>query len=342
MVVPVPDQLEYISDANGVTKIFPYPKRFLQKDEIVVALRDADGVDAIQTLNIDYTIAGSSWPNGGDVVFNIAPTSGYKVVLYRMTQAKQTVDLANNQRNDAPSVERQLDRLTMAIQDRGHRTDSAWFGLQAEIIARRAGDAALNSRVDKEIIDRENGDKAVASLVGQAGDIEVPMYDTRLAVTFANIKPTINSIRTGGYAAPGDGGAALYRWVATEPAHAGKVRSADGAWWELAELVPNARMFGAKGDGIANESPAFDAFFDYMMFHVGGDGRIPSGTYLLGSQINKRDATKSFRIRGDGLHNTKLIRGGAGTVIQIGRSDGWELSDFFVDAKRSTLAGGGR
>src|SRR5690606_29865210 len=136
MTVPVADQLEYISDANGVTKDFPYPKRFLQKDEIVVLLRNADGVDTPQILNTHYTIAGSSWPNGGTISFNVAPASGLKVVRYRMTQAKQTVDLKNNQRNDAPSVELQLDRLTMAIQDRGRLGEAAWWGLLAETAAR--------------------------------------------------------------------------------------------------------------------------------------------------------------------------------------------------------------
>src|SRR5690606_10266690 len=136
MTVPVADQLEYISDANGVTKDFPYPKRFLQKDEIVVLLRNADGVDTPQILNTHYTIAGSSWPNGGTITFNVAPASGLKVVRYRMTQAKQTVDLENNQRNDAPSVELQLDRMVMAVQDRDQLLNSTAGGLVAEIAAR--------------------------------------------------------------------------------------------------------------------------------------------------------------------------------------------------------------
>lgn len=140
MTVPVPDQLEYISDANGVTKDFPYPKRFLQKDEIVVLLRDADGVDTLQILNTHYTIAGSSWPNGGTVSFIAAPQAPNKVVLHRMTQAKQTVDLENNQRNDAPSVELQLDRLTMAIQDRDSRISFIGDGLLRERLERIAAD----------------------------------------------------------------------------------------------------------------------------------------------------------------------------------------------------------
>lgn len=117
MTVPVPDQLEYISDANGVTKDFSYPKRFIQKDEIAVFLRDDKGIETPQSLNIDYTIAGSSWPTGGTVSFINAPKLPNKVVRYRKTQAKQTVGLENNQRNDAPSVELQLDRLTMSLQD---------------------------------------------------------------------------------------------------------------------------------------------------------------------------------------------------------------------------------
>src|SRR5690606_20667332 len=43
------------------------------------------------------------------------------------------------------------------------------------------------------------------------------------------------AFRTNGFAIVGDGGAALYKRVASEPTHAGKVMSADGAWWELAE-----------------------------------------------------------------------------------------------------------
>ncbi|NKX16187.1 hypothetical protein HGG75_10655 [Ochrobactrum pseudogrignonense] len=135
-----------------------------------------------QVLNTHYTIAGSSWPNGGTVSFITAPLAPYKVVRYRMTQAKQTVDLENNQRNDAPSVELQLDRLTMAIQDRGSFLTRIWdwltstaIALRMERAARIAGDAALNVRVDQEIIDRADGDKALASLVGQAGSIEVPL-----------------------------------------------------------------------------------------------------------------------------------------------------------------------
>lgn len=331
MTVPVPDQLEYISDADGVTKDFPYPKRFLQKDEIVVLLRDEDGIDTPQILNTHYTIAGSSWPSGGTISFITAPQSPNKVVRYRMTQAKQTVDLENNQRNDAPSVETQLDRLTMAIQDRGARTDAAWFGLLAEVIARKSGDAALNSRVDQEIIDRDAGDKAVASLIGQAGPIEVPVYDTRLAVTFAHIKPTINAIRTGGYSVAGDGGAAIYKRVTTEPSHAGKVQSADGAWWELADSRPNVRMFGAIGDGAADDQSAIVDAVDFA-YRRGADLYWPSGDFVSSDTIPNFHQVRqlgSGRIkRGSTVFSVQPVDSGSNElfVSVTGTGDGLDVS----------------
>lgn len=43
----------------------------------------------------------------------------------------------------------------------------------------------------------------------------------------------------------GDFGASKYVRVAAEPAHAGKIQTQDGAWWELAEPVLRPEMFGA-------------------------------------------------------------------------------------------------
>ncbi len=253
MTVPVPDQLEYISDADGTTTDFPYPKRFLQSDEIIVVLRDADGVDTRQHLNQHYSIAGSSWPNGSSVSFNNAPAAGLKVVLTRMTQAKQSVDLANKQRNDAKAVELQLDRLTMAIQDRAALTDKA-----------RALAIASSIGLKQEIVDRENGDEALKSLIGQAGPIEVPFYDTFMALQSAKIKQTINAVRTGGFAVSGDGGAAEYKRVESGTLNNGRQRSADGALWEISSRPINLLQLGADPSGNERSVPALDAFVDIV------------------------------------------------------------------------------
>lgn len=57
-------------------------------------------------------------------------------------------------------------------------------------------------------------------------------------------------IKTAGYSVPGDDGGALYKWVASEPAHGGKLSislafSGDTEWYELTEPVVRPEMFGA-------------------------------------------------------------------------------------------------
>lgn len=83
----------------------------------------------------------------------------------------------------------------------------------------------------QEAIIRAAADLALASLIGQGGPIEVPMYDSRDAALFATIKSTINCIRTGGRRFAGDGGAAIYNKVAALVL--GGFQSADGAFWAL-------------------------------------------------------------------------------------------------------------
>jgi len=300
MTVPVPDQLEYISDADGVTKDFPYPKRFLQKDEIVVLLRDADGVDTPQILNTHYTIAGSSWPSGGTISFITAPQAPNKVVRYRMTQAKQTVDLENNQRNDAPSVELQLDRLTMAIQDRGDVL-SDLFLRSVKVPFGYSGSTVLPWPDPNKLLGwNENGDGFANKEILTAGDLVVgaagkevigkdtvegirdflnikdpveKLFDTASLVETVEIDSEVNSIRTAGFSTAGDGGAALYKRVAAEPSHIGKIQSADGAWWEIADRVLRPEMFGGKSEAGFDNKVALEGGIKFA-FSIGGEFRI--------------------------------------------------------------------
>lgn len=70
-----------------------------------------------------------------------------------------------------------------------------------------------------------------------------------------------SAIRLDGYASAGDGGGALYKPAASEPPHDGKFQTADGQWWEIAEPVLRPAMFGALGDGVANDTTALASMF---------------------------------------------------------------------------------
>lgn len=79
---------------------------------------------------------------------------------------------------------------------------------------------------------------------------------TRASAAVLTVPAGTQYLRTEGYAASGDGGGALYRPVASEPQHPGKVLTADGKWWELSSDDIDPRMLGAKGDGAADDAQA--------------------------------------------------------------------------------------
>ena len=64
----------------------------------------------------------------------------------------------------------------------------------------------------------------------------------------ARLAEDVTFVRLGGLRSAGDGGAALYRKVPSNPPHLAKFRSRDGAWWELAEQPYALGMFDTGGD----------------------------------------------------------------------------------------------
>ena len=63
------------------------------------------------------------------------------------------------------------------------------------------------------------------------------------------------------------------------------------------------KMFGAKGDGINNDSPAFQAAINYLNSGIGGVLRIDSGIYRLNTGIV---TYPKIKIQGNGPQNTFL------------------------------------
>ena len=105
-------------------------------------------------------------------------------------------------------------------------------------------------------------------------------YPSRALLLTEHVRREVSHIRTGGYTYAGDGGGALYKRVGSEPAHAFKIQSSDGAWWEG---VPppegvNVKQFGAVGDGVTDDRAAIQAAIDYAcQTTTGGVVNFPFG-----------------------------------------------------------------
>lgn len=109
---------------------------------------------------------------------------------------------------------------------------------------------------------------------------------------------------TAGYTTAGDGGGANYQKVASEPSHAGKFQDTAGGWWELKvpELTPE--MFGAVGDGAANDTVAMQAALDALL-----DGDVlvlrDGATYLADNLSHPSRAQRGVTIRSFGRATIK-------------------------------------
>ena len=166
------------------------------------------------------------------------------------------------------------------------------------------------------------GDAGKALIVNESengyelGAISAGMFDSNIDVTTAVIPTTANFLQTAGYYVAGDGGGALYRRVAIEPTHAGKIQSADGAWWELSDDVINIKALGAKADstgvGIGTDtSPILAAAIDCGKA-LRKNIYIPAGGYRLSTRVSYDKSTLNASsayipsIFGDGIAMTRL------------------------------------
>ncbi|HEY8577590.1 MAG TPA: hypothetical protein VIL88_14785 [Devosia sp.] len=62
------------------------------------------------------------------------------------------------------------------------------------------------------------------------------------------------------------GSGAKYRKVNAEPAHPGKFQNANGVWYEIDALVLLPEMFGATGDGVTDDTPAWRKMAEVSTF----------------------------------------------------------------------------
>ena len=126
---------------------------------------------------------------------------------------------------------------------------------------------------------------------------------TKAALVAATVSPGITIIFLSGHLADGDGGAAYWKKVGSDPTHNLKITSADGAFWEVApwnSIIQFQTCGGKEGDVAGNGAANVTAFNDFIgyaqAFFVDGitaDGptlQFPKGDYHFNDHLNVKAA----------------------------------------------------
>lgn len=162
----------------------------------------------------------------------------------------------------------------------------------------------------------------IAVFVGQA-------FDSIASAEAAHILGRF--FRTSGYYTAGDGGGALYAVAAAQSAGDGKVRSADGTWWQYVpgERGVNVLAFGAKRDagdnnnGTATGTDATAAIQSAINFALENTLPVvymPAGVYLTSDTLHMGYGNTFVQIRLIG-ESGAYASIGAGTTILFTATD---------------------
>ncbi|MBA7986536.1 phage tail fiber protein [Enterobacter asburiae] len=106
----VPNQTPYIIyNANGLTTVFPFEFYIINVNDIQVSINGA-------TVTSGYSVSGAGNVGGGDVIFITPPANGSVVMLERVVPTYRLTDYQDNGDLLAGTLNKDFDRLWMAIQ----------------------------------------------------------------------------------------------------------------------------------------------------------------------------------------------------------------------------------
>lgn len=109
---------------NGSTSVFSFPYLFLEDAHLIVTITSAAGVDTLQALTADYTVADAGDPSGGSITMVVDPVSGTTLTIERVVPITQLVNYITNDDFPAETHETALDRLTMICQQLSESADA--------------------------------------------------------------------------------------------------------------------------------------------------------------------------------------------------------------------------
>jgi len=260
---------------NGSNKDFDFDFPIETEDELIVVLTDSSDVETTQTLNVDYTVSFTpDDEDGGTITMTTAPDSNSTITMGAESALTQETDLKNQDGYNEESIEDQFDRHTRLIQE------------LKEAIGRSVKSSLATGNTSLTIDNIEAYCQSQVNLkYASEGYAPVPIttMSALLALDKSDLKTNMIAILTGFYT-PGDGGGGVFRWnssgdasthnggtiidhdIGVSPGGAGwwTASTGTGIWERIYDTAVNTKWFGAKCDGVTNDTSPNQAALDTL------------------------------------------------------------------------------
>lgn len=360
---PIPSQTRQavLIASGGQTTFGPFDFILFDPDDIQVRTM-APASEAFALVSKDnYTVnlaaPATRWPGPFTLTLDAGLSAGTMIWIKGARLGSRQTNVTQGGVVKSVPLEKELDTQTATLQELRRDIDAIFAGgAQHDLIASgiannstapggTVADAlgGLDTRETASELHIETLQTSVDQLVAVIAN-----YSSALAVTSAFIGEGAAFLRTAGYAVPGDWGGALYKKVASEPPHADKIQSADGAWWQIADPVLDVRMFGAKGDGTTDDTVALNAWYDALISN-GADvrvGRISPGRFKFTTALVWA-GKDNISIVGVGRGASVLVYAGANTTNDIITYGDYAVDNYtnnlladFTVTSTTTMTGG--
>lgn len=179
--------------ANGVTTVFPYAYTVLEAGDQVVQGTLAD-VTSVYQLGVHYTLAGLGTASGS-ATFLSAPAAGTVITQYRSSTLQRLTDYQDNGDLLAPTLNRDIDRVWLAIQEivtGGKAPPGSLRVPNGEVVPALP---RRSQRANTILAFDANGDPTVSVPVsGSAADVLLRLADTTTGAGDALLAVKLNDI----------------------------------------------------------------------------------------------------------------------------------------------------
>lgn len=281
----VPNQTPYIIyNANGLTTVFPFEFYIINSGDIQVSINGT-------IVTSGYSVSGVGNVGGGDVTFITPPASGSVVMLERVVPTYRLTDYQDNGDLLADTVNKDFDRLWMAIQRSFIYLGLALrrpllggpFNAEGYRIAGLANPVDAQDAATKNYVDNVSLVRALRVPESSVGIL--PPADQR-----ANKLLAFNALGQPITVVPQSGSASDVLIELAKPTGASLIGVQPQG--NLAQMRPHItpEMFGAVGDGVTDDTLAIRAAFQAgsdSKIAVWGSGKTYGVTSTLWMQVNQ-------------------------------------------------------